>query len=196
MTVSQVVMVPCFFLVLLSRPIFFFSYFCRCESALAINIVMTSGEVVSKEGHGGGQAMVTSKLMVVYGQAWLVVGGDVGSELKDRLNGRACRSDSRWRSGSTSSFDEGSRCPAVERRGARVVVVATPSQIELWAPILLMCLHWKMWSPKGSMRRPHGQKGLSVGSKSGRQSLHLQAGINIQGGSRCDGWLRQREMRG
>jgi hypothetical protein len=84
--------------VLLSRPIFFFSYFCRCESALAINIVMTSGEGVSKEGHGGGQAMVTSKPMVVYGQVWLVVGGDVGSELKDRLNGRACRSDSRWRS--------------------------------------------------------------------------------------------------
>jgi hypothetical protein len=51
--------------VLLSRPIFFFSYFCRCESALAINIVMTLGEVVSKEGHGGGQAMVTLKPMVV-----------------------------------------------------------------------------------------------------------------------------------
>jgi hypothetical protein len=98
MTVSQVVMVPCFLSVLLSRPIFFFSYFCRCESALAINIVMTSGEGVSKEGHGGGQAMVTSKPMVVYGQVWLVVGGDVGSELKDRLNGRACRSDSRWMS--------------------------------------------------------------------------------------------------
>jgi hypothetical protein len=28
-------------------------------------IVMTSGEVGSKEGHGGGQAMVTSKPMVV-----------------------------------------------------------------------------------------------------------------------------------
>jgi hypothetical protein len=61
--------------------------------------------------------------------------------LKDRSNGRACRSDSRWRSGSASSFDEGIRCPAVERRGARVVVVARPSRIELWAPILLMCLH-------------------------------------------------------
>jgi hypothetical protein len=32
-----------------------------CDSALAVNIVMTSGEVGSKEGHGGGQAMVTLK---------------------------------------------------------------------------------------------------------------------------------------
>ena len=55
---------PVILLVLFLRPIFFFSYFCRCESALAVNIVMTSGEVGSKEGHGG-QAMVTSKPMVV-----------------------------------------------------------------------------------------------------------------------------------
>jgi len=61
------------------RTILFASYFCRCESALAVNIVMTSGEVGSKERHGGGQAMVMSKPMVVYGQAWFVVGGDVGS---------------------------------------------------------------------------------------------------------------------
>ncbi len=65
MTVSPVVMVPVILLVLFSRPIFFFSYFCRCKSALAVNIVMTSGEVGSKEGHGVGQAMVTSKPMVV-----------------------------------------------------------------------------------------------------------------------------------
>jgi hypothetical protein len=59
-------MVPVILSVLFSRPIFFFSYFCRCESALAVNIVMTSGEAGSKEeGHGGGQAMVTSKPMVV-----------------------------------------------------------------------------------------------------------------------------------
>ena len=56
---------PVILLVLFLRPIFFFSYFCRCESALAVNIVMTSGEVGSKEGHGDGQAMVTSKPMVV-----------------------------------------------------------------------------------------------------------------------------------
>jgi hypothetical protein len=56
--------------------------------------------------------MVTSKPMVVYGQAWFVLGGDVGSGLKDRLNGWACGSDGWWRSGSTSSFDEGSRYPA------------------------------------------------------------------------------------
>ncbi len=59
------VVVPVILLVLFSRPIFFFSYFCRCESALAVNIVMTSGEVGSKEGHGGWQAMVTSMPMVV-----------------------------------------------------------------------------------------------------------------------------------
>ncbi len=64
MTVSPVVMVPVIFSVLFSRPIFFL-YFCRCESALAVNIVMTSGEVGSNEGHGVGQAMVTSKPMVV-----------------------------------------------------------------------------------------------------------------------------------
>ena len=109
---------------------------------MAINIVMTSGEVGSKEGHGGGQAMVTSKPMVVYGQAWLVLGGDVGSGLKNRSNGRACGSDGRWSSGSMSSFDDGSRYPAIERRGARVV--ASPSRIELCSPILLMCLHWEM----------------------------------------------------
>jgi hypothetical protein len=65
MTVWPVVVVPVILLVLFSRPIFFFSYFCRCESALAVNIVMTSGEVGSKEGRGGGQAMVKSKPMVV-----------------------------------------------------------------------------------------------------------------------------------
>ena len=65
MTVSPMVMVPVVGSVLLSRPIFFFSYFCRCESAWAVNIVVTSGEVGSKEGHGGGLEMVTSKPTVV-----------------------------------------------------------------------------------------------------------------------------------
>ncbi len=65
MKVSPVVVVPVILSVLFSSPIFFFSYFCRCEWALAVNIVMTSGEVGSKEGHGGGQAMVTLKPMVV-----------------------------------------------------------------------------------------------------------------------------------
>ncbi len=69
-------------------------------------------------------------------------GEDVGSGLKDRSNGRACGSDGRWISGSMSSFDDGSRYPAVERKGIRVV--ASPLRIELCAPILLMCLHWKM----------------------------------------------------
>ena len=65
MTVSPVVVVPVILSVLFLHPIFFFSYFCRCELALAVNIVVTSGEVGSKEGHGDGQAMVTSKLTVV-----------------------------------------------------------------------------------------------------------------------------------
>ncbi len=42
-----------------------FSYFCRCELALAVNIVVTLGVVGSKEGHGGGPAMVMSKSMMV-----------------------------------------------------------------------------------------------------------------------------------
>ncbi len=42
-----------------------FSYFCRCLSALAFNIVVTSGEVGLKEGYGGGLVIVTSKPTVV-----------------------------------------------------------------------------------------------------------------------------------
>jgi hypothetical protein len=72
--------------------------------------------------------MVMPNPIVVQGQTWLVVGGDVGSGLKERSNGRTSGSDGRWRSGSTSSFDEGSSYPAVERRGARVV--ARPLRIE------------------------------------------------------------------
>ena len=71
-----------------------------------------------------------------------MLGGDAGSGLKDKSNGRAWGSEGRWSSGSISSFDDGSRYPAMDRRGARVV--ASPLWIELCAPILLMCLHWKM----------------------------------------------------
>ena len=63
--VSPTVMVPVVGSVLLSRPIFFFSYFCICVSALAVNIVVTSGEVGLKEGHGGGLVIVTSNPTVV-----------------------------------------------------------------------------------------------------------------------------------
>ena len=59
-----------------------------------------------------------------------MLGGYVGSGLKDRSNGRACGSDGRWSSGSMSSFDDGSRYPAVERRGARVV--ASGSRCDGW----------------------------------------------------------------
>jgi hypothetical protein len=67
--VSPNVMMPVVGSVLLSRPIFFFSYFCRCVLALAVNIVVTSREVGLKEGYGGGLVIVTSKPTVVYGQA-------------------------------------------------------------------------------------------------------------------------------
>ena len=63
--VSPTVMVPVVGSVLLSRPIFFFSYFCRSVSALADNIVVTSGEVGLKDGHGGGLVIVTSNPTVV-----------------------------------------------------------------------------------------------------------------------------------
>jgi len=63
--VSPTVMVPVVGTVLLSRPIFFFSYFCRCVSALAVSIVVTSGEVGLKEGYGGGLVIVTLKPTVV-----------------------------------------------------------------------------------------------------------------------------------
>jgi hypothetical protein len=43
--VSPTVMMPVVGSVLLLRPIFFFSYFCRCVSALAVTIVVISGEV-------------------------------------------------------------------------------------------------------------------------------------------------------
>ena len=38
----------------------FFSYFCRCESALAVKILVALLEVELKIGHGGGQLMVIS----------------------------------------------------------------------------------------------------------------------------------------
>ncbi len=64
-SVSPTVMVPVVGSVLLSRPIFFFSYFCRCLTALAVSIVVILGEVGLKEGYGGGLVIVTSKPTVV-----------------------------------------------------------------------------------------------------------------------------------
>ncbi len=63
--VSPTEMVPVVGLVLLSRPTLFISYYCRCVSAYAINIVVTLGEVGLKEGYGGGLVIVTSKSTVV-----------------------------------------------------------------------------------------------------------------------------------
>ena len=45
--------------------LFFFSYFCLCESALAVKILGTSLEAGSKIGQGGGQQVVISKPMVI-----------------------------------------------------------------------------------------------------------------------------------
>ena len=49
MTVSPVVLVPVILSVLFSRPIFFFSYFCRCKSALAVNRNTTMGSGGNKK---------------------------------------------------------------------------------------------------------------------------------------------------
>ena len=66
-------------------------------------------------------------------------GGDDGSGLKERSNGRACGSEGTWSCGSISRVEDGRRYPAVVRRGPRVV--AKPSRIKLWAPILLIRRH-------------------------------------------------------
>ena len=65
MTVLSMVIMPVVGLVLLSRPSSFFSCFFRCESALAVKFLVTSLEMGSKIGQGGGQLMVISKPMVV-----------------------------------------------------------------------------------------------------------------------------------
>ena len=49
---------------LLTRPSFLRSYVWRCEAALAVIILITSGEVWSKEGVGGEQLMVMSAPIV------------------------------------------------------------------------------------------------------------------------------------
>ena len=65
MTVSPMVVMPVVGLDLLSRPSIYFLYFCRCESVLAVKFLVTSLEMGSKIGQGGGQLMVISKPMVV-----------------------------------------------------------------------------------------------------------------------------------
>jgi hypothetical protein len=46
--------------VLLVRPSFLHSYVCRCESALAVIICRTSGELGSRRTVGGNELMVIS----------------------------------------------------------------------------------------------------------------------------------------
>jgi len=88
MMVSPVVMVPVILSVLFLRLIFFFSYFCRCESALAVMICTTSEEVGLNEGLGGKELMVTSTPTVLEVQPWDVRGGEAGYGSKDRSKGR------------------------------------------------------------------------------------------------------------
>ncbi len=72
---------------------FLLFYFCRCQLALAIKILVTLLGVGSKIGQGGGQMIVISKPMVVYGHAWLAWVGEAWSGFKDRSKGHAYGSD-------------------------------------------------------------------------------------------------------
>ena len=74
--------------VLLVRPSFLRSYFCRCESALAVIICRTSGELGSRGSLGGDVLMVISAPMVWEVHPWDVIGGGAGYGSKERSNGR------------------------------------------------------------------------------------------------------------
>ena len=73
--------------VLLVHPSFFRSYFCRCESALAVIICRTSGELGSRGSMGGKGLMVISVLTVWEVHTWDVSGGGAGYGSKERSNG-------------------------------------------------------------------------------------------------------------
>ncbi len=75
-------------LVLLIQPSFLHSHFCRCESALAVIICRTSGELGMMESLGGKVLMVISAPTVVEVQPWDVRGGEAGYRSKERSKGR------------------------------------------------------------------------------------------------------------
>jgi hypothetical protein len=115
---------------LLIRPSFLYSYFCRCESALAVIICRTSGERGSIGSLGGKELMVISAPTVLWEvQPWDVSGGGAGYGSKERSKGWEWGSDGRQRLGSMSIVEFGETNPAVERTGARAC--ANPSQIAL-----------------------------------------------------------------
>jgi hypothetical protein len=74
--------------VLLIRPSFLCSHFCRCESALAVIICRTSGELGMMESLGGKDLMVISVPTVVEVQPLDVRGSEAGYESKERSKGQ------------------------------------------------------------------------------------------------------------
>ena len=132
--------------------------------------------------------------IAVYGQETYV--GEVVVVLgwKEISNGRAAISVSgRFCSSVWIDVLEG-MYPAVERAGC--IAFAHESLMELWAPILLMCRHWKAWSPYSSCVLPHLQVGRFVMEWIGSLSLRLREMSKLQFGSRWEGLLRFIPIRG
>ncbi len=75
-------------LLILIRPSFLRSYFCRCESALAVIIRRTSGELGLRGSLGGKELMVISAPTVWEVQPWVVSGGGAGYGSKERSKGQ------------------------------------------------------------------------------------------------------------
>ena len=67
---------------------FLSSYFCRCESALAVIIFRTSGELGLVGSFGGKELIVISVPTVLEVQPWDVRGGGAGYGSKERSKGR------------------------------------------------------------------------------------------------------------
>ena len=74
--------------VLLARPSFLHSYLCRCESALAVIILRTCGELGLRGSLGGNGLTVIPAPMVWEVHPWDVSGGGAGYGSKERSNRR------------------------------------------------------------------------------------------------------------
>ena len=88
MSVSPRVIIEVDALVLLIRPSFLCSYLCRCESALAVIIYRTSGELGLIGSFGGKELIVISALTVLEVQPWDGRGGGAGYLSKERSKGQ------------------------------------------------------------------------------------------------------------
>ena len=75
-------------LVLLICPSFLRSYFCRCESALAVIICRTSRELELIGGFGGKELIVILALTVLEVHLWDVRSGGAGYGSNERSKGR------------------------------------------------------------------------------------------------------------